>query len=379
VRRFGSGILALVLALTLVGGAAPAAAQTGTSLASGVVFQGYNFGEGLGLENATLLMVPVAFEQPVGSRLTLDLYTAYARGAVQTDSTSFDLSGMVDTRVRASWTATPWAVVTLGLNLPTGATEHSPEEAAVAATLSSELLGFREATWGLGFGATTGLATAFRAGQWGVGLAGSYRMADEFEPRSDLDATYAPGDEVRVRLALDRNLGANKLTAGVTFQNFSQDQLDGRNLFQAGNRWRGDLTDSFRTSRTAVWTAYLTDVWRERGDIFISLVDDQGQFVRDSVSQTGSQNLLVAGVAGSMRLGAMTVRPALDARVQSTEGAGGGGWLVGGGADVPHRVGSFELVPAARLLLGKVDAAGGEDSPGLWGGELGLTLRWGAN
>jgi len=39
--------------------------------------------------------------------------------------------------------------------------------------LATDLLGFREATWGTGFAVTTGIATARRGGQWGLGLGAS--------------------------------------------------------------------------------------------------------------------------------------------------------------------------------------------------------------
>ena len=112
---------------------------------------------------------------------------------------------------------------------------------------------------------------------------GDRRLAGEVRPRDEARRIY----EDIVRRVRDPGLL----------------EYAGRNLFQAGNRWRGDVTYSFRTSRTSVWTAYLTDIRRERGEVFISLVDTADVVVGDSVAQTGTQNLLVAGLAGSVRLG----------------------------------------------------------------------------
>lgn len=365
--------------------AASAQAQQGPSLGGGAQVQSYTFGDGLGVERATLYLLPMAYRHPFGDRLSLDLYGAYARGEValggQGADTTYTLSGVVDTKIRANWTAAPWAVFSLALNLPTGNSGHSTEEAVVASILANDLLGFREANWGVGFGLTSGVATAYRVGEWGVGVGASYRLADEFEPRSDTSLSYSPGDEVRLRLALDRIVAGNKLTAGVSFQRFSTDQLDRRDLFQAGNRWRGDVTYSFRTGRAATWTAYLSDVWRERGDLTLDVVDQGGAIVGDTLVRTGHQNLLIAGLAGAINVSpALGLRPAADLRVQTRSEGGGTGWLAGVGADFPYRLRpDLSVVPQLRLQGGELDAAtpeGGTTVHGLFGAELGVTLRW---
>lgn len=362
----------------------PAAAQlpAGGNLGAGVQAQTFSFGDGLGIDRATLLLVPIAYQQPIGSRLAVDLYGAYANGEVAQGETTYSLDGLVDTKVRASYTARPWAVLSVALNLPTGNSGHTTEEAVVASILANDLLSFREASWGVGFGLTTGVATAYRVGEWGVGLGASYRMADEFEPRADTALTYSPGDETRIRLALDRNIGTSKLTGGVSFQSYSSDKLEQRDLFQAGNRWRGDLAFSFRTGRAATWTAYVADVWREHGDLTLDIVDQSGSVVGDTLVETGTQNLFIGGVAGNVNLSpALSIRPSADVRVQTREAGGGSGWLAGAGADLPYRLSpSLTLVPQVRLQtgqLGSVGAAGGETFHSLFGAEVGVTVRWG--
>lgn len=373
-----------VLALVALSGAS-AQAQQGSSLGAGAQVQSYTFGEGLGVERATLYLAPLAYRQPFGSRLSVDLYGAYARGEVVLGAgdsdTTYSLSGVVDTKVRANWAATPWAVFSLALNLPTGNSGHSTEEAVVASILANDLLGFREANWGVGFGLTSGVATAYRVGEWGVGVGASYRLANEFEPRSDTTLSYSPGDEARLRVAVDRTVAGNKLTAGFSLQRFSTDQLDQRDLFQAGNRWRGDVTYSFRTGRAATWTAYLSDVWRERGDLNLDVVDQNGAVVGDTLVRTGHQNLLIGGVAGAINVSpALSVRPAADVRVQTRSEGGGTGWLAGVGADFPYRLrADLSIIPQVRVQGGELDAAAQDGSTtvhSLLGAELGLTVRW---
>jgi hypothetical protein len=371
--RFG---FAPILAVAL---AAPLPAQNvERSIATGVTFQGFTFDREHGLDAANLLMVPFAFQQPIGRALAVDFYSAYARGSVERDGALYELNGFVDTRIRGSLTVLPTAVITLGLNLPTGHTTHTTEEALVAGVLATELLGFREASWGTGLGITTGFATAHRAGDWGVGLGASYRLAGDFEPRADTVMTYRPGNEARARVALDRTLSrTSKLTLGATFQNYATDQLDGRDLFQSGSRWRTDGALSFRTGPTSSWTLFAANIWRDQGEVTLAVLGTDGTTVEETRQAVGSQNLFVGGLIGALSVAGLTIRPALDTRIQTRQEEGGSGWLFGGGLDVPLRLhGRYDLVPGARLYSGRLETVQGVEH-GIWGGEAGLTVRWG--
>lgn len=347
-----------------------AAAQT-RSISVSPNFHGYTFGDALPVSSANLLMLPVAFELPISRTFSIDGYSAFARGRVEINDTVYSMDGPVDTRIRANWTATPWAMITVGLNLPTGNSNHSSEEAVVANVLATEVLGFREASWGLGFGATTGLATAYKMGRVGVGLGASYRLSSEFEPRADTAMKYTPGNETRIRLALDTNLGASKLTGGITYQNYTEDQLDGRNLFQAGARWRGDVALSFRTGPSAAWTLYAADIWREHGEVTqLTLAGN------DSTFTTGKQNILVAGLAGSVRMSStLTIRPSADLRMLTREDGVDEGWVGSAGFDLPLRRGRLDIVPALKAHFGSLEFNDQKDRA--TGAEFGVTLRWG--
>lgn len=369
--RFGAA------ALLALFGAAPLTAQDPRTLAVTPYAQFVSFGSGYPLDNATLLLLPVAYQQPIGEHVTVDAYSGFAVGSVKAGGNTFRLSGPIDTRLRASWSATPWAVLTLGLNIPTGKATHDTDEAVVASVLSTDLLGFREANFGVGFGATTGIATARRVGEWGIGFGASYRLSSGFEPNADTTLKYTPGNEARARVVLDRTIRGNKLTAGVTFQNYTQDKIAGRNLFQSGNRWRGDATYSFRTGAAASWTMYVSDLWRQRGDLTLSLLKPGGGTVRDSIARTPSQNLLIAGLAGAWRVSpSLMLRPGVDLRLQNRSEAGGTGWVLGGGTEVPLRSGSMEISPAARVTFGQIETPARE-MKSLFGGELGVSVRWG--
>ena len=136
----------------------PADAQL--SVGVGVDYLGYEFDEGLGAEAAQLLMVPVGVRVSATDAITLDVSGAWAEGRIEAAGSQLELSGFVDTAVRLAWQATPWGLLTVGANIPTGDSQHDSEEAIVASLLSTDLLGFREASWGRGLAVTSSLAVA---------------------------------------------------------------------------------------------------------------------------------------------------------------------------------------------------------------------------
>ncbi|MEX2528763.1 MAG: hypothetical protein WEA09_14125 [Gemmatimonadota bacterium] len=365
-------------ALVALVAAQPASAQLQAAhgLGGGVQFQGYSFSDGLGAQAANLLTIPVAYRQDFSSRVSAEISGGWARGSVEREGRRFLLQGPLDTRVRASMRTTPWSVVTVGVNLPTGKSAHSLQEAVVASVLATDMLGFREANWGTGFGVTTGVAATQKVGAWGLGMGASYRLAGSYEPRSEEDLEYTPGDELRLRVGLDRNVGeSGRFTAGVTYQRFATDEANDRNLFQAGNRVRLDGSYAFRLGGST-WTAFAANLWRDNGDLTLDLVDTAGQIVGDTTLVTSSQNLFVAGFQGSVPVGTgFRIRPAADVRFQDRDEGVGSGWLASFGGDVPLRLyGRYEVFPRAALTVGNLE---GRDAfrAGFWGGEVGVTVR----
>lgn len=371
------GGLALAAAMLTAG---PLEAQVDQSLGVSVSFQGLSFDNALGIDVANLLIIPIAYRFSVNEKFSADLYAAWAEGRVERENETFVLNGAVDTRVRLSFQASPWAVLTVGAALPTGNATHDTQEAVVASVLSSDILGFNEATWGTGFAITTGVATVHRIGSWGVGFGASYRLADDFEPSADTAFSYTPGNESRVRVALDRNVGeTGKFTGGVTFQTFQADQLDGRNLFQAGDRVRVDASYAFRAGSTT-WNAFVANLWRSDGDLSLQLIDDTGTVLGDSIIRTGSQNLLIVGIGGAVPVGSTVyIHPMVDLRLQQRSAAGvatNTAWVLRGGVDLPLRLfTAFDIFPRVRGLFGKLPAGGGA-SEGFWGIETGATIRF---
>jgi hypothetical protein len=354
--------------------AQPVSAQY--SVGSGLDYMGYSFEEGLGADAAQLLMVPLAIRLPLFTGFSVDIFSAWAQGRVEQNNVQLKLSGPVDTNVKVSYRATPWALLSVGANIPTGNATHDTEEAVVASVLSADLYGFREATWGTGFALTSSVATAASAGGFGLGIAGAYAMRGEFEPASGDDLKYKPGSEARVRVGVDRNFGSSTLTVGTTFINYSADEA-GANLFQAGNRFRFDASYAFRAG-DGVWTIYAADVLRENGDVRVR--DALGAVQGDSIFTTAKQNMMVGGLIGTVGLGGgFFFRPHLDFKYQLREEADGGdagtGWVLAVGGDLPVRVmGGTEFFPKARVLFGSIRDPMGE-AVSVLGMEFRGTLR----
>lgn len=368
----------LVLAFALGCPTGPAAAQY--TVGAGVDWMSYSFDAGLGADAVELLMFPVAVRLPVSPTLTFDLYGAWAEGRVEQGDTKLSLAGPVDTNVKVSWQAMPWALLAVSANVPTGVAEHDAEEAVVASVLATDLLAFGETTWGTGFAITSSVATAVAAGGFGLGVAGAYSMRSEFTPSSESEVRYKPGSETRVRVGLDRNFGTSTLTLGGTFMNYAADEADGTNLFQAGKRFRVDGSLAFRAG-DGVWTLYAADVMRQKGDLTIDIVDDLGAVVGDTTMSTAKQNMVVGGLVGTVGLGnGFLFRPHFDFRYQTREEADGNdagtGWMFGAGGDLPLRIfGGTELFPKARVFFGSIRDATGIDV-GVFGLELKGSLRW---
>jgi hypothetical protein len=348
--RARSGRLAALTLVATSGLTSHVSAQV--TVGGGPDFMSYAFEEGLGADAAQLFLFPVAVRFPATEALAFDVYGAWAEGRVERADTVYKLSGPVDTGVRASYQATPWALVTLGLNLPTGDAARDGEEAIVASLLATDMLGFREASWGRGFALTPSVAVARSMGNFGLGLAGAYSVRGTFNPSED-DTTleYQPGSEARIRLGIDRNFGNSTLTLGGTFINYTSDQANGQNLFQAGKRFRFDATYAFRMG-AGVWTVYAADLIRHNGVLTLPNVDSTGAPLGTFTDvNTPKQNLAVAGFMGTLELGGGFVfRPHVDFKLQAREDAGGSdagsGWLVAAGGDIPIRVfGGHDFFP----------------------------------
>src|SRR4029079_18986843 len=137
-----------------------------------------------------------------------------------------------------------------------------------------------------------------------------YVVARKYEPLSATTFAYRPGNQLQLRAVADRTVGsAAKASLQLTYLHFGQDQGDGTNLYQSGDRIQavGSLAFAAGTNSTGiVYAGYLRR--------------QQGQYTA-VVRVTPSQDLIYGGTALRRPVGATGVIlvPSIDARILGNE------------------------------------------------------------
>lgn len=337
--------------------APPASAQTiladPPSLTAGFELTGYRFGQNFGVRSLNQVAVPLAAVLPRG-RFVLDAGAWYASTTVRRiEGLSETVTGLTDTQVRASYVFGDDAVVvTAMVNLPTGASSLTASEYAVLASASSSFLAFPVNAYGSGLSVTGGVAGALQAGRWNLGLAGSFRVAEDYVPFVDQEGefTYQSGPEVRFRGAADRLIGSSRLSLGLTFSTFSDDEYStgaGKvGLYRPGNRLIGEAYFATLVGRTAL-AAYVWDFFRWSGD-------------SAGVSVGNRENLVSGGLTARVPLArTMTLDAGVEGRLSTPEE--GRAMLAEFRSSLRIRATArLTVVPTVRLALGRLE----EPSPG---------------
>lgn len=261
-----------LVALGLMGGPLHAQYLSPGGATAGFQAQGFSFGEYFEVSSLSQWAVPVAAVVPVG-RFSFDagVYYASTTRALR-DGSSLTVAGFTDTQVRAAAViGRDVAVATLLINLPTGASGLTPSEYSVLSAASSSFLAFPVNAYGSGPSVTAGLATAVPSGSWNLGIAGSARYSGAFTPIADPegDFSYQAGLEGRVRIGIDRLIGSSRLSFGMTYSNFSNDEFSsgggGTGVYQPGQRFIAEMSYAGAIGPVSV-VAYAWDYLRLAGD-----------------------------------------------------------------------------------------------------------------
>jgi hypothetical protein len=308
----------------------------GTTAIGGMVVDGYYFRSGFAFDHVVEWTLPVAFSQRVGSRLTVDLSTAYARASGATTSGTLQLDGLTDTDVRASWAAVSGhVIVSVVGTLPTGRKTVSDSAVPLLSALATDLLGFTTPTFGSGGGITGGFVTAFRLGErWAGGLGGSYRWHASYTPVAG-SGELEPGGEGRMRLGLEGPVGGRGgrgyFRSAVLYTASGADTLNGGSRSITGDRilLYASLSLPAGASSIAVYgyemrrlrpraynTTYLNAVQVPRGNV-VALGIRLDRQLSPALSLAPNAELrheLVAPDAGSLELLGWLVRPGLELR-----------------------------------------------------------------
>lgn len=358
---------------------AQAAPVGSTTAYGGVEALGLSFQAGLGgLKTVTEIAVPFAAVWQASSRLAFDLGGRYA-SVSRKDSTgaSVSISGLTDVQARGVYQIVPdLAVFTVAVNLPTGVSKLTAAQLPVANAIASDMIPFPVANFASGFNVTTGLALAVPVGGWALGLAGSFRANGSFTPIADTGAagsSYKPGGEFRVRLGADRIVGQSRISLGVTYSSFGDDQFGSSPIFQSGKRFIPQASWSFPIGNVGL-ALYAWDVYRAGGS-----------FIFDTTRTSAEKrNVLTVGAVASIRMGRSVLSPQIEYRDFTTGLCLGavtnslcaGGRLGSVGARLQLPIGSsFAVLPLLRLEAGNVVNPSTGQAVTFTGWDVGVTLR----
>lgn len=245
-------LLSATAALLLVGLGAPFAnadAQQrlvgGTAISGGPVLQTWSFGAPVPLDtvhvrSATQLVVPVQVQTTFRTGWTASVTGALARGAIETtaaDGTGATgtrrLDGLSDLRVRVTGPLRgDGLLLSLGLNLPTGAVGLDGQQTEALRVLGAPALDARSPVLGVGFGATAGLVAARQLGPWAWAAGAAFERRGSYSP---IEATIAgggsrstqldPGDVVHLSLGGDGLVGQHRMGVNLVVDLYGQDAV----------------------------------------------------------------------------------------------------------------------------------------------------------
>jgi hypothetical protein len=318
-------------------------------------------------EKISEFTLPVFLIYPIAPSLTLDLGTAWAQARVESQGlngapTVSQMSGLTDTQIRANYTVgTDFMVVTAGLNLPTGRSTATLTQQAAATRIASDFLVFPISGFGTGMGGTGGVAFARPAGDWNIGAGGSVRYSAAYDPFEDGTGSrlrFQPGNEYRARLGADRPFGTGRLSFGLTYSKFGNDQTD-QSAYNTGDRYiaQAALSNSIRNTEFVV-TAW--DLFRNSGELA-----DQ--------TPTGRENIMNTALAVGLHRGTMIIEPTVEARVW-TQATAPASWLTTLGVRTNVNFNGFAVTPFVGYSAGRVGGDTGDASLTGFRGTLAIRL-----
>jgi hypothetical protein len=185
--------------------------------------------------------VPVTVFLPVGGKAGLYAVTAPAVGSALEAGAEYALTGMADLKCGGHvLLLNDRALLTLGVNLPTGKASLKTGEYSVASVLAMPAFQFRFPTLGQGLDLQVGLSGAAEVAGAVIGFGASFLKKGGYQPFEGVDATYDPGDEISVSAGAEKEavlFAKNvKLTADAMYSLYFDDTWGGRKVFRSGNR-----------------------------------------------------------------------------------------------------------------------------------------------
>lgn len=359
------GVMSLVLPGVL-------AAQAATTVArSGAYFESYSFGSGLAFSRISEFTIPVSVTQRLGSRVVLDVGTAFASASVRSaGGGTIDHSGLIDTDLRTTIAVVPGKLVfNLVGTIPTGATTVPDTTIPLFGATATDLLGFTTPGFGSGGGASAGFASAFKMGSsWAIGAGASYRHGATYTPVEG-GGELTPGGEIRARLGIEGPFGAGKYFRGALIFTTT-----GAHDIGAGRESTiGDRVLAYAAASLPLGSSHLSIYGWEMRRLRARNVGASG-----TVSVPRG-NVLALGARLERPLSPRaTLVPLVEFRHELTD-AGSGmtllGYLLRAGSDLRYRLSNHATgVVQAQLAFGKIEDDG--TSVSVVGPRIGMFIEW---
>lgn len=227
-------------AATVAVGSAAGQTDAGLGLQAGPQYMSYRLGSPVS-STISEFALPIYVLLPATNALSFDVGTSFASVTVnQGANGSSSISGLTDTQVRANYTiGTDFVVLTAGVNVPTGRSTVTPDQQVAAGLIANDFLVFPISSMGTGFGGTAGVAIARSLSGWNVGAGASMRKSTAYTPFQTPDTVpalhYQPGNEYRARVGVDHGVGTGRVSLGLTYSTFGNDELSG-SIYNTGDR-----------------------------------------------------------------------------------------------------------------------------------------------
>jgi hypothetical protein len=346
--------------------AAPLAAQdpSNTAVIIDPQFVNYQLGSGATARTITQLGIPFAVIVPFSDRFNIDISSSYANSQVKVPGQATStITGLTDAQLRGNLTlGDNAAVITLGVNLPSGQYKVLDGQQAAAGQIGNDFLIYPVTSMGNGLAATGGIGFAQALGDWNLGVGASFRYSTAFDAYQVQTAVlrFTPGNEARLRVGLDRPVGDGSFNISVTYSKFGKDQANelaiatgDRALAQAG------LAIPLGSGKDLLLSGW--DLYRGAG----------GQV--DTLATSAWENVANAGVALGFQAGGLYIQPNVEERIWNVAG-NKAGLLTNAGVRLRFDLGGLSVNPSATYSFGSLYTIG-QPSTDVTGFKASLLIR----
>lgn len=374
---------AMILVCLVTGSMSGASAQVATA---GLRMQSFaaTDAEGVGFDGTSLMFLPWSAAYSLTSWVVLDLDGNLARASLTLPSGDrWTIQGLTSTRVGLRLGANRWGL-DAAVMLPGGEVPRTVQEAGVVGVLASDLLPFGIDRWGSAAGVSVDASVGERIGRTTARLMAGLSKTTELPPLEGFSSGVAPGMQMRVRMLLDREIGAaSVLSVLMGVQRFATDTYAGSELVTPGHRYEALVSLAFPIgARESVMLL---------GGVLHRSESEGGRTARDEpapievlfpgVATSSARSLAHLGLEARISRDRWTFVPRTELRLLRDAAGIGQGWVTTIGTRGAHhlrgeRLGRrLVLRPSVALQAGEIvrDAAARSR---IWGWEAGVALEW---